>query len=175
MSQFASRVELDDLLGDTGDRGDLALVAATNNIIAALGWDPRQSQRTYTTDPALVVFLPARNVTAVAAVTAAGVPVPASGYTWAADGRVVLAAPYRWGPEVTIAYTAGWPDEQLPQVLETVCLEEAVRWLDARGQRLRSHTTTLGAESETQVYDTGPSGELVNDYRLADLRTPAVA
>lgn len=176
MSLFASKIELDDLAGDTGDRGDLALVAATNNLVAALGWDPRQSQRTWTAEPDRVVFLPARNVTAVASViTSDGFTVPAGDYRWLADGRLFFTAPYRWWPYVTISYTAGWPDEQLPQVLETVCLEEAVRWLDANGQRLRSHTTTLGGETETHVYDTDPSAALTADFRLADLRVPAVA
>jgi hypothetical protein len=182
MATFASVDELNVLLGtqdskaNTGPAGHLAVNAATSNIIAALGWDPRQSERTIGVDAARRIILPARNITALAIAEASGVAVPVTAYSWTADG--IVDFPYawaRWGRRLTVTLTAGWPDGQWPEVLKTVCLEESARWLDARGQKLRSHAWSLGeGHQESESFDPR-AADLHNDPRLSDLRSPAVA
>lgn len=188
MATFATPAQLGVLLGTTtapanvGPAAELALQAATDDIVAAIGWDPRQSPgRTrvvaaseISSRPPYSVQLPARNVTALAITGADGLPIIASGYSWRADGTITFRSPIRWG-ELVVTYTAGWPADQLPGVLRTICLEQAARWLDARGQRLKSHTWSIGAaEQEAEVFDVG-AADLRRDFRLADLMAPAVA
>jgi hypothetical protein len=182
MVTFATTTELNILLGtqeskaNTGPAGDMAVNAATANIISAIGWDPRQSERVLVVDAGPMIMLPARNVTALAIASETATAVPANVYTWDVDGRVDFLYAWRqWGRRLTVTLTAGWPDGQLPDVFKTICLEEAARWLDSRGQRLKSHTWSQGTnEQEGEVFDPA-AANLNTDPRLEPYRSPLVA
>jgi len=160
-----------------------ALSKATNAIIAELGWDPRESERTYVVplesrfshDRLLAarsrrapVVLPAQNVTALA-VAVDGAPLDAALIDWRPNGVVYLDWVGRVLP-ITITYTAGWPDGSLPEVLREVCVDWAADGL-YNPRRLR----------EWQVGDLHemfhpPGAATVRDPRLDRLRLiPAVA
>ena len=151
-----------------------ALSKATNAIIAELGWDPRQSERTYVVRVPLSrslrvpLVLPARHVTAVS-VAVDGAPLPADLVDWSESGVVYLDSADRGAP-ITITYTAGWPDGSLPEVLREVCVDWAADGL-YNPRRLR----------EWQVGDLhemyhAPGAVTLKDPRLDQLRLiPAVA
>lgn len=159
-----------------------ALSKATNAIVAELGWDPRQSQRTYNVpresrfyrDRLLAarsrrvpIVLPAQNVTALA-VDVNGSPLDVSLIDWRANGIVYLDWVGRVLP-ITITYTAGWADSDLPGVLRDVCVDWAAEGL-YNPRNLR----------EWQVGDLReyflPAGAAARESRLDKLRlVPAIA
>lgn len=150
MTPFALVEDLGDVSDEVG--AYRALVSASHAIVASLGWDPRQSERTALVEGSRVAFLRALNVTAVA-VAADGIPVATTDYLWTTTGKVtLLRAPHRWASALAITYTAGYPPEEIDDLLASACIEAARRRIDSRGG-LKSKTWTLGAESEAETYD----------------------
>lgn len=129
---------------DLAKERDLAIATravskATNAIIAELGWDPRLSERTYVVpheawfhhrDRLLPgrsrrapVILPAQHVTALTAAVSGSQVDPAL-IEWRESGIVYLYWTSRVDP-ITITYTAGWANADMPEALKDVCVDWA--------------------------------------------------
>jgi hypothetical protein len=171
----ATQADLELLTGQSvdADRAEFFLQAATDALVAELGWDPEQSVRTATVFAgARTTFLPVRNLTVVSAAPNFG----EIGVSFTRDGMVRFTP---WAiRDLTLTYTAGWPAAELPGVLRQVVLDYARSMLEApAASGVRSQSWTVGGESETITYaggegTTGPS--LSSDRRLDGLRLGAV-
>jgi hypothetical protein len=147
-----------DLGNYTPDNAPVAVRRAMNKLVAALGWDPRQSVRTARFDGRGDLLLPAMNVTSVDLD-------PVGDVTFTGWGRVT--PPYGWAGTVT--YTAGWADGDFPEVLADVVLEWAAAW-QTNPNGLRSWG--VGGETETYaVVSADPS--VIDDPRLDAYRIGA--
>lgn len=142
------------------DRVERALRRATNQLVSALGWDPRQSDRVHRVTGQRRVFLPAMRVTAAAVTTPVGWP----GTVAFTDVGVVDLGAHLVG---ALTYTAGWAPEEMPEVLADVVVEWAADRLDST-RRLRSWST--GNEAETYAVVPGAVGDA--DTRLDPYRLP---
>lgn len=171
MTSLASVDDLSAALRKTVDNApaELALRGATAAVIAAIGWDPRESPRTYARrgrDRVATLFLPVGYLSAVTSVTVDGATLTADvDYTWSDDGVIYLGAA---GSLVQVSYVAGWPEASIPDALRDACLTEAMRRYD-NPRTLRSWTT--GSESETYA-GSGPAlrdDPILEPYRLAAL------
>jgi hypothetical protein len=159
-----------------------ALSKATNAIVAELGWDPRESERTYSVpresrfyrDRLLAarsrrvpIVLPAQNVTALS-VDVNGTPLDASLIDWRANGIVYLDWVGRVLP-ITVTYTAGWAADALPDILRDVCVDLAAEGL-YNPRNLREWQV-----GEVREYFL-PAGVVARESRLDKLRLiPAIA
>ena len=136
MAELASVVDLANMPGiDLGQytpyQVDMALRQATSRVIAEIGWDPRESERTYTIRNLCrytPIFLPARHVTAVA-VVADGDDLTVEDDWWTEDGRLDIPRGVTRG---TVTYTAGWPTgdgetpSEIPRPIQDAALAIAV-------------------------------------------------
>lgn len=173
MASLATRTDLAkmpgyDATGHSTDQLDMALELATGDVIADLGWDPRESERTLAlrcTGARVPIVLPAWNVTAVAA-TVDGSLLDSGSVDWITPGAIVhlTRAVTRSG---VITYTAGWADGDMPDAIRLATLEAAVDRL-ANPERLRSWRV----ENVTETTDTS-SGQRGNPrldpYRLGPM------
>lgn len=136
---------------------------ATSLVIGELGWDPRESERTYRLRPACygtTVFLPALNVTAVAATVDDG-DVVLEDTWWYPNGEVNLHQAVLYGGTVT--YTAGWPPSEIPQAVRDACLMIAVQQLKNPD---RVTYQSAGPLTVTYAAASTPETSLLAPYRI---------
>lgn len=170
MASLASRIDLAKMPGFTAgeysdDQLDMALELATADVIADLGWDPRQSERTLAlrcTGARVPIVLPAWNVTAVAA-TVDGSALDSGSIDWTTPAAILYLtrAVSRSG---MITYTAGWADEDMPDAIRLATLRAA---LDGTENPTRLRTWRVENVTETSGTTTAERGDpLLDPYRL---------
>jgi hypothetical protein len=158
--QFASPFDLATWLQQDVDTASavLAIEAATGAVQSYCGWRILAETVTVSVLPlGTLVALPTTYLTAVTAVTEAGLPVSPLGYGWTTSGILsrytfggLAAIP--WQSPVAVTFTHGYSAAALPQTLRGLVLNIAARIYD-NPTGLRSESAGDGQE----VKSTGSS------------------
>ena len=107
-------------------RIEAALKAASQAIRNFCGWHvcPSMSCTAEPEGGAVVMRLPATYVSAIASVTENGEAVSSDGYQWRKDGLIKRNYPGIWSDAwggISVAYTAGYSEDAVPDLAEAVC------------------------------------------------------
>lgn len=180
MAAFATEGDLqtwlDDTVVDTA-QAQMLLEAVSDEIRDSVGWSVTEEVVTLTLDGPgdEKLLLPTLHLTAVTSVTEDSVALTAEDYLLYERGYLTRMSghwPVKWTCRlqgVTVVFTHGYPDGQVPGVFQTVTLETVARMLDNPGGSLKSKTVGRVAVSYADAKAASKAGA---DSRLDYYRLP---